>query len=461
MKARVRDAALNVVIVMLVALTLFQTGQLWLGTSSNHSFYDLFDQIGSWRADGAEHEARFASPYRIVSGSSDTEVKIQYSDIYGSESKTAGDRVITEFLRNGEFIARQPFDLRETVSPGAFLIYEYAFTMPAALFIRCFNQRGGALNTHTAAFDYIVMAQGVEPGNLTLYFVENETGEAGVYNVAVSKNIEDSLLFAISNAAAGTGSANYALPAEGALPAPDMFIPRIPSYGYFFKPALVVNAYAPNGQAALYTVEREVDQFFLNPIAKSSNNVAGVFTYSDASVVVKYYANHVLEYLNFKSADKNDRGLLADFSAALLFMNRDTHIINEYFLAGYTEEDSKRTFYFDYVLNDFKIVIPDALRINIELGMAHAIELTVEAENVTAYKKITYGFVSDADSSEYADLDFESLYGNVIEPYFIFLDDTRIQGVDLSYKLEKSPSIYLSWFIKINDVNLINPAQRR
>jgi len=461
MRERFKNAALNVIIVLLVALTLFQTGQLWLGTSSNHNFFDLFEQFGSWRADGEGNEARFASPYRIVSGLSDGEVKIKYSQLYGSEIKTVGDRIVSEFLRNGEFITRQAFDLRETVSSGAFLIYDYAFAMPASLFIRCFNQRGGALNTHTTAFDYIVMAVNGEPGTLTLYFVENETGEAGVYSVTAQNNLADSFISAVTNAANEAGSANYALPETGAIPAPDMFIPRIPPFGYGFNPALVVNAYAPNGQAALYTVEREIDQFFSNPIAKSSNNVAGVFTYSDASVVVKYYKNHVLEYLNFKSANKSDRGVPADFSAALFFIDRDTHIINEYYLAGFTEDGSKRTFYFDYVLDDFKIVIPDALRIGGELGTDHAIEITVEAENVTAYKKIAYGFLTDADSLEFADLDFHSLYQNVIEPYYAYLDDIRIQGVDLSYKLEKSPAIYLSWFIRINDVNLINPAQRR
>jgi len=458
---RIKNSALNVLIVILVALTIFQTGQLWLGTSSNHSFYDLFDQIGSWRIDGEEHEARFASPYRIITGLSGTDVKIKYSGIYDCEIKKAGDGIIAEFLRSGEFIEKQPFNLRETVAACSFLIYDYAFTMPSAMFVRCFNQRGGALNTHTAAFDYILIKESGEPGNLTLYFVENETGDAGIYNVDVQKSLEDLLLAAVANASADTAAMGYALPGEDILPAPDIFIPWFDSNGYAFNPALVVNPYAPNGQAALYTVEREVDQFFLNPIAKSSNNVAGVFTYSDASVVVKYYMNHVLEYRNFKSANKNDRGLLADFSAALFFIGRDAHIINEYYLARYTEEEFGRTFYFNYVLDDFKIVIPDALRIGSELGMNYAIEITVEAENVTAYKKIAYGFVADAYTAEYADLDFSSFYQNEIEPYYIFLNDTQIQDVDLSYKLEKSPSIYLSWFIKINDVNLISPAQKR
>ena len=460
MKRRLTNTAQNLIILLLVIAAVIQTGQLWLGAGSNRSFFYFFDSFSLASANTAAASYSFASPYRIAFGEGDAYIKIKYNGLDESEGKKLCDAVIAECIKSGEFIARSAIELSALLK-NKYIIYEYAFEMPAALFTRCYAQRGTALLSQVTAFDSIVITQDENDyGAYRLYFINRAENAAYEFFLAAPDSYY-SFDTVVSDVVREPYGIRFAFIGDEPYFTEAAYVPQIPDDGYGFHPVFTRNPYAPGSSASIYTVEREIDSFFINPIAKSSNIVSGIYTYSDSNTVVKYYTGGLLEYQNFKTGNrKTDQGLLNDYAAAIGFIGKDPYVVNEYYLAGYKESDGKREFYFDYCINDFKIIIPDALRSDRELGTKHAITVSVELENVVGYRKIAYAFTVDSELTEMANRGFDTLIKEVVEPYMLYTDDTEIiQDLEIGYKLEKSSSIYLNWFMRINDVNFVSPAQ--
>jgi len=456
MRDGIKSCAQNAAILLLVALTVFQTGQLWLGASSSHDFFNLFESLLTRGSENEEQGVGFASPYRLVFGAPGGELKLKYGDIANDEGKEYGDRIIAEFLKSGEFVARGVSDLRK-ITNGWFVVYDYAFAMPAQLFARCYGQRGAAFVSQVEAFDRLVIAPSETGGETRLFFIDSGEDLTYEFKANADGGAAGGLVSAIS-AARGIRCALF----SGGLFVTDAFVPIIEG-GFSFKPVYVVNPYAQGGRAAIYTVEKEIDLFFANPIAKSAVTAADVFMFSDSSVVVKYYSNHILEYQNFKTETaRGDSGVIADYAAAAAFIAKDTNVVNDFYLAGYAEDGFKRSFYFDYAVDGFRLIIPDAMRIKSELGTDRAIEITVEAGRVVYYKKIAYSFWPDAELMEEADRGFASMFDEAFGSYFMYdADPGVVQDIELGYKLANSSQLYLNWFMRINDVNYVSPAQAR
>ena len=200
-------------------------------------------------------------------------------------------------------------------------------------------------------------------------------------------------------------------------------------------------------------IEENVNMFFENPSVKSSFvGDQNVYTYSDADTVVKYYQNDVLEYSNYRTS-AGESGLLKNFSTALNFIKSDALVKNEYYLAGYTQQDNDYTYYFDYVVNNFPMVLPDEYKRNdAENGAAalkHAIEVTVRDGSVVNYKKIVYNFIMD-DATKTAELDFERILSEAAASG----SQEKISDVLLGYKLERSQKAYLYWIIRLGEQTL-------
>ena len=176
-----------------------------------------------------------------------------------------------------------------------------------------------------------------------------------------------------------------------------------------------------------------MEHFFTNPATINHEVVNEIYTFRNLNTVVRYLPWDVVEYTSFRTIGGAAPNFIADFSAAIAFVDRDPNVINEFFLAGYDVRGRENVFWFDYAINDFPLVLaqywyssPNCTR-----PFLHAIEVVVENGRVIRYRKIPFTF--EADTSTVASLisDAEDRpIGFVIEPGLRSQQDIGLQAID-------------------------------
>ena len=208
----------------------------------------------------------------------------------------------------------------------------------------------------------------------------------------------------------------------------------------------VKNPIEKYGGIILSESEKYVDVFFDSPLTKSSSFINNTYTYNDENVIVKYYPNGVLEYVKYKSniGVTNEE---SPYNIAIQFLAKDTNIKNDFNLKDFKVEDNKTVFYFDYKINNFPITLSQAKME--ELEMQSIIEVTVEDNRVSKYKRLIYDF--------YIEEDYTTVEKNFIDTIDTILvntnnKDTFIDEMKLVYKFE-NPNEFLNiqWFVSIDD----------
>ena len=385
----------NILITALVALALVQTYFLWFPNASSRSRIAAF---GSW-LQAAKDETRnsFVSPYRILTNSGAEGggyFHIQYNGINDSEIKLACDELIVSAVRDSAYEGGKPLDYKELYREPS-VIYEYAFPIPSGLFAEGFGLRNAGLAQITECVEAVVISPA--EGGAKVIFVGN--GEAHEYGVGENFEIPEAPQADIRYESSALAGYDYF--------AENVFIPRFPSGSYQYPSIVIVNPYVP-GERLRHIVLENVAHLFANPAAIIPYTGANsVYTYSDENTVVKYYRNDVLEYSCYKYPGNGNPSLFDNYRAATAFINADKMIVNETFLAGYETDGEKTSFYFDYAINNMRIILPEAAITDAESPVRHAVEITMANETVVSYKKHVYNYLIDYTSAGRASLGFD------------------------------------------------------
>jgi hypothetical protein len=442
-----RSQAKNCVIVVLAVLAIYLTSQLWFENFSNHNFFYLLFASRAVPAN-AEEIISFARPYRLIIGYGDDTFAIQYNGLQSESLIKNCDRVIADVLKQGE-VDEQNIENYEKILTRPVYIYEYAFTMPSNLFASAFGQKGGTLVNRTAAFSRIALVPALSPNEKTTLFFLQENGEvacvlqSGASLTPPTKIKPDSFVY--ESAALGGYDALT----------PNLFVMKFPQGALEYPAIRVTNPYQGK-ELLMGDVEKNVDSLFTNPTAKLSfTDQDNVYTFIDDNTVVKYYDNDVLDYANYRTSS-TDATFLQNFAAAVGFIQADKHIVNEYYLAGYETQDKRTTFYFDLIINDLPLLLPDNYK-NTKAPLSHALEITVEEEHVAHYRKLVYNFLPDSATKTAArnlHMTLQSVadYGNE-------LIENQFSDVKLGYKIDRNKQAYLYWVLRLGGGTYSKNAQ--
>jgi len=372
----------TVLIISLAVLSVFLTAQLWFVNITNRNFFPYLQaRFAPTAPDGINDLVR---PFRIISGAGDGFFAINYSNIAQLEAWHYGKAIIPSLLQNGSFVGVTLTDMSDILNAPV-IIYEYAFHMDATIFAEAFEHRTGTIISDWGIQSFRGIAIHPPHGDintLSAFFISDES----IWEFSL------------------TPAPPITIPTAEDLPLHFVqtentldFLPRV-HRNFSYNPVLAINPYSNHGLSLAF-IRSQVEHFFDNPgTINHGLSGSGIYTFSNLTTVVRYLPGHVIEYTNFRTlGHTSSAGFVGDFSAALTFITNDPNVTNEIYLAGYDNMGRENIFWFNYVMNDFPLVLtsPWFTSAHCTSPLLHPIEVAVENGRVTRYRKIAYHFEID------------------------------------------------------------------
>jgi regulatory protein YycH of two-component signal transduction system YycFG len=466
MKNNIKNNIKNAAVFVLVIISLAQTGRLWFGVTANRGlFYAVSALVSNAPEDYAE-KSYLANPYRIVSKTPDG-YRIVYNNLSQNAAKQNADAALMELFSSGSYAGETDLNWLDILREN-FVIYEYPVNISADVFAECFLQNAKAVKTGTPrltenvkSISHIVFIPG--GGEVTVLFLDGSRLKTYAYTVNPKKPVDENLSQYIEDTAGGGLSQTlYMSSAESRLTAPayNVFIPDFPENGLSYRPLIAVNPYiSPDGVMTLKSVEKGIEALFMDAPINQVTPDAISYRYANESVVVKYnLLTDVIEYSNYSSVNKqNNNGLVPNFSNAIRFIKNDPNIINDFYLDSYVFLDDAYTFRFNLAINGFPLLLPDSVKQ--ETGMDYIMEITVQYQKVTNYKRAAYTFKADSEPYETATLTFDGFLATFYDPDADVALADILATARLGYKYDKNIPLSLNWMLGQGDKNYMRPAR--
>ncbi|MFI3230831.1 MAG: hypothetical protein R3Y29_04685 [bacterium] len=458
-------------IILLILLAMYQTTILWFGDIySDILFYNnknnLFNNI--------ESDSYILESFFINTG--DNNFIRKYNNISNADYKHICDDIIEEAItKSGSYSYH--YD-KNNILNNFCIIYQYDFYINIRDMNSIFNMSSNSKIERLEKYNLIIITptQNDSSSNIKVDFVDSETLEA--FEVVISNYDLNQEASEAINQLSFMGKNDYIFKSSldlidsayinsnfiTNLNNKNLFIPTpTKSQEYFLLNTISAkNPLEIAGSILLTESEKYVDMFFEVPATKTTSSINDIYTYSDENVVVKYYTNGILEYVNYKTQPSNNK---KPYEIAVEFLNRDTKIQNEFYLVDYNinQENNSYSFYFDYKLNGFPITLEQNLKQ--DLNMSSIIEIEVKNGVVSRYRRLIYDFYIESDYIIVKDSQNYSSYFNfVIETALntaksisvedveeSSINDLNIQDIKISYIFKGiNTPITPIWNFKVN-----------
>ncbi len=446
----------NFIITFFVILAIYQTSELWFEGFSNHNFfYSFFNNQGNLNDDGM----LYALDNIIINKGSDRFICIK-NNIYKNEYKNIFDNAVKITMQNGGALSETEFDWNEILSSRS-VVYRYNVQLDKNSIANMFGFDGELLGGTLENIDTIVIVPHIaaNPENIVVGFGNRLSGKGCFYSVEKNQyiyTVYDAIGYISSDKDIYyTSSVKNGLDIfQG-----NAFIPQWNGGKFNYYPVKAEDPFYDNGEFQKAKLERSTDVFFDNPFSKWTSVSDGVYTYSDENTVVKYYNNGIMEYYNY-STDKNTGGndFYSKYKNAVSVIKRDSGINNEYYLSGYSLDNEKTVFYFDYKINDFSIKLSDNVKKN--TGMNSVIEVTINGGRVAKYRRYARDFYLDTSEK----MSVKKGFLKAVEEVFADIQNKNggqkdsVENTDLVYIMNTDGEAFLSWVIKISGEEYIKEA---
>jgi len=430
----------SMLILLLAALAIYLTGQLWFVHLANRNFF--LDIVERFNPSISEGYREFVRPMRMVYGSGNGRFEIIYSGLMDNDARRYFDTVLTELFARGVFVGEGETDYNRLLTRPV-VIYEHAFWVPSDIFPLGFNQRTGTFLIGRGIDEFIAVAIWPPYGDdtdLRVFFIGD-----GVFWEFIVDSPGSALHLPIHHvSAASFHHVSAVLEGYEDLP-PWAFVPRPGELGRApFFPVIVTNPYLNHiGERTLPNIRIQVAHFFDNPAA-IMQRVAGdaIWTFSTNHATVRYFYTDVLEFSSFRPRRRNiTSSFLEDFSVAWSFALDDYHVINEFYLTGYEPRGAGYVFWFGYIIDNFPIIMPiDGWSVSSQEDILLApIEVIVEQGRVVRYRRIVHNFRHDLDHEPvWLDFDLDNLLMGL---------DGEIENIILGYPMRSQEELRLEWIV--------------
>jgi len=340
-------------ILLLAALAVYQTAQLWFVHLTNRNLAVFFAAM--FESPVPDGYMELTRPMRVVTNDANQNRVVRY-DVTCAISEAAFDMALRQGVFTG--VAQREY-VWENLQDKTFVMYEYAVFMRAEIFTLAFGPR----NNTRLADNGIDRFNAVATTTNGVVFL----GETYAWSFSLPEVIQ--------------------MPAmPHALPPPDFVQVR-------------TNPYAnPSGEIRLETVNAQVGHFFDNPATRTPRLVDNIITISTNNTVVRFWPpgnGHVLEYQCYRSIRRDGvTDFLTDFSAALAFVYADLNVANAFYLADYEMRGRTHVFWFNYFVyyQGMAFPLPTERWSTATEPLPFPIEVTVDRGRVTRYRKVAYTF---------------------------------------------------------------------
>jgi hypothetical protein len=356
----------SLAIVLLAALAIYQTGQLWFVHMTNLNPVRYFAAFfGGVARDGYFELSR---PLRVIYGNGGEHFDVRYG-VSMDEARDA----FRALLRGGSFLHSAPA-AASAILNEPMIRYEYPFALRAEIFAMTYGrERDAALLTERGLHSFEALT--ITNGHIMFYDSDGIVWTFSVNGIDV----------AVTNI----------LPSRQFVYDAGNFYPRRPAAPHEI---VLYNPYANRGgMATLDSVNAQAAHFFDNPAMRNLHMEENVITITTRGTVVRFLPGNILEYNSFAPMRRDGApDFLTDYSAALNFLQNDPNVINHFFLAGYELRGRAHVFWFNFFAEHggrvFPLEIPEGGWGMAPNNLAFPVEITVSDGHVTRYRKAAYNF---------------------------------------------------------------------
>ena len=177
----------NLVIFLLIAAAVFQTGELWLGNTYSHNFfYSLF--TSARRNSGTTDDIyEIIEPEKTVVGYGNKKFNMLYSNSENNSIINLSEQIIKDALINGKYSSLAELNWSEYIE-GKAVILEYPFVVSAKEYIKGYAVTNDEFTQNVKNLNYIVVVPSGGNGETTsCYFIDETTSEVCVLTVNSSE----------------------------------------------------------------------------------------------------------------------------------------------------------------------------------------------------------------------------------------------------------------------------------
>ena len=463
----------NILILSLSLLSIHLSGRLWFEDISGRNFFYFFDTANPNRVITAQvrEDARQTLFFRTIVGLGNDTFHVNYTR--NSAESNLINTIIHAALHEGTHVNSQPVDWIALLS-GRTLIYEYRVAIPADTILAMhYDGSNQSFVNRVNYIDMIIAVPSSRTGGIVqVYFINTSDNmshqytfssqaiTASIGNLIDDLRFNDQSLFYISSAQNGFNIFGS-----------NLFIPQWINNTYAFNTISFSSPFGSNPSIA--DIEPIINRFFENPSLRATpysreyTDELGVthvkeHIFSSDTTVIKLYPNFILEYSNFRRSSRVHQSFTEAYAHAMNFLSRDETLLNDIFLVHYESIDSGYTFFFDYIVNNFPILLPASFRA--DTGLSHAIQLTVQNNIVTSYRRFVAEFTVNPDIYLKASVTFWETIDTTLDAHFSPDCDTTgalIKNMVLGYRLadREDRVMALAWQVEIDNTLYMKMAQ--
>ena len=439
----------NFVIIILVIAAVYQTGLLWLEDTASHNFFYTVFGLGGQKEIAAE-EGQLLLPGRFVIGSGNKKYTVEYaSDIEQKDVLVQANDLLLEALTQGSAgVLKQEIDWQSILSERC-LILNYGFLVPTQEYLGEYPKK--ILVPQLEEFDCIAMTPSKTGSSRTsIYFIDTQTEQS--WSATVEKSRFSPELYHLLETT--EKNLNYVSTEQSGfnLFEDSVFVPQWKEGGLAYSSVMQINPFMKEGSINRYLLENSVDSFFKN-LEADWNRVdeTGTFVFSDETVVVKYYPKGILEYYGYGTYDTEvNTDIATGYQICKNFMKNDTSLNTEVYLSGIKRNRNETTYYFDYVVDDYPILLSEAVQQEFELS--HAIEFSIRGNSVRKYRRYTYNFQPVDIEDKAISIEFLTALDEAIVQYQSNHEQSDVKEVEdmyLGYFVEPNAVVTMKWITQL------------
>lgn len=463
----------NILILSLSLLSIHLSGRLWFEDISGRNFFYFFAAGNSNRIITAQvrEEARQTLFFRTIVGFGNDTFHVNYRR--NSAESNLMNSIVHTALHEGIHVNSQPIDWLALLS-GRTLIYEYRVAIPADTIVAMYYDGNNQSFVNRVNYTNMIIAvpSSRTSGTVQVYFINTSDNMSHQYTFS-SQALTSSIDNLIDEMRATEQSLFYISSAQNGFNifGSNLFIPQWINNDYSYNTISFSNPFGQN--PSIESIEPIINRFFENPTLRTipypriyidEHGVSHVkeYIFSSDTTVIKLYPNLVLEYSNFQRSSRVHLSFADAYAHAMRFLARDETLVNDIFLVRYEVADSGYTFFFDYIVNNFPILLPASFRAN--TGLSHAIQLTVQNNIVTSYRRFMASFNVNTDTYLNASVSFWEAIDTTLDAHFspeCDTSDALIKNMILGYRLvdREGSMMRLAWQVEIDNTLYMKIAQ--
>lgn len=399
---------MNILIVFLFILALYQTYILWFVNLSNNS--NTQNQLNV----NPTIKENLVKPFRLSVEIEENKFNSYYS-VDDLPLYTNGKSLFGSILRNGTNV--DDFDKSGYTD---LVVFNYNFYFEEEYFKDSLNESKSKVNINSF-------------NNIFIYFKQDKN-----YAVFYNSENESSTIVSFGDKSYLTTLSNYKSNENLYFESEDLIhFKESWTSPLEYNEIIYSNPYSSNGEIHITSIENMINGFFRNPLSKAQSiqNETGAITFSDNNTIVRYYPNDILEYKYYDIYQENTKANFTNFFAlAENFIKNDVAVSNNFYLDSYKIENEEIIFYFNYSIGDFPILLSENFKI--EHDIRSFLEVTVKNNTIINYRKLTYSFQLSNDVK----------IGNLTYDEAIYGGEATTNNL-LGYKMESTTPLTLYWFL--------------